>query len=95
MILCHLLTVLGFKHLFKKTLFYQKFNRRKYNLRKIKEVNAKLKELQPDLEAAQAAVAQIQDCVALAPNDPSRDEVRLSKQLLSSPGPKPLFPKPP
>merc|ERR1712045_864901 len=53
----------------------QKFNKKKYNLKKIKEANAKLKELKPELEAAKAAVAQIQACMALAPNDPSRDEV--------------------
>merc|ERR1712117_508521 len=53
----------------------QKFNKKKYNLKKIKEANAKLKELKPELDAAKAAVAQIQACMALAPNDPSRDEV--------------------
>ena len=61
------------------TLFCQKFNKKKYNLKKIKEANAKLKELKPELEAAKDAVAQIQACMALAPNDPSRDEVRLSQ----------------
>ena len=60
-------------------VFWQKFNKKKYNLKKIKEANAKLKELKPELEAAKAAVAQIQACMALAPNDPSRDEVRLSQ----------------
>merc|ERR1711862_457196 len=39
----------------------QKFNKKKYNLKKIKEANAKLKELKP--------------CMALAPNGPSWDEV--------------------
>merc|ERR1712227_977947 len=53
----------------------QKFNKKKYNLKNIKRANAKLKELKPELEAAKAAVAQIQACMALAPNDPSRDEV--------------------
>ena len=69
-----------FKSLFyQHYIFWQKFNKKKYNLKKIKEANAKLKELKPELEAAKAAVAQIQACMALAPNDPSRDEVRLSQ----------------
>merc|ERR1712110_820246 len=45
-----------------------KFSKKKYKRSGILEAQAKLKELKP-------LVAQIQACAALAPNDPTRDEV--------------------
>ena len=48
----------------------------------IKEARAQLNELKPLLEAAKADVAQIEACVALAYNDPARDEVRPDKTVI-------------
>jgi len=52
-----------------------KFSKKKYKKSGILEAQAKLKELKPLLAQAKADVAQIQACAALAPNDPTRDEV--------------------
>merc|ERR1712110_253823 len=52
-----------------------KFSKKKYKRSGILEAQAKLKELKPLLAQAKADVAQIQACAALAPNDPTRDEV--------------------
>ena len=61
---------------------FQRFSKKKYNRQGILDARAQLNELKPLLDAAKADVAQIEACVALAPNDPTRTEVRLDTNAI-------------
>ena len=63
---------------------FQRFSKKKYNRQGILDARAQLNELKPMIDAAKADVAQIEACVALAPNDPTRTEVRLDTNAINN-----------